>query len=97
MGYRLTHKAQNDLEAIADYIAEQNPPAAVRLVRFFIQKWEVLATQPFSGQACEELHPGVRRLVMGAYVAFYRVEDRNMLILRVLHGRRDITPEDFAE
>jgi toxin ParE1/3/4 len=97
VGYRLTHKAQSDLETIADHVAEQNPPAAVRLTRFFIQKLELLATQPFSGQACEDLLPEVRRLVMGAYIAFYRAEDSEVLILRVLHGRRDITAEDFTE
>lgn len=96
MSYRLTRRAERDFVEIAEYISARSPFAAAKLVRRFIRQWEILATQPLSGQSCDELHPGARRLVMGGYIAFYRVQAGDVLILRVLHGRQDITSEDFA-
>ncbi|MER8425163.1 type II toxin-antitoxin system RelE/ParE family toxin [Mesorhizobium sp. M0142] len=39
MKYRLLPQALIDLEAIVDYIAEQNPNAAVRLVDLLQRRW----------------------------------------------------------
>ena len=47
MSYRLTRRAQSDLVDIAEYIGAQSPSAAAKLVRRFVQQWELLATQPF--------------------------------------------------
>jgi toxin ParE1/3/4 len=97
MSYRLTPAAEADIEGIADYIAEHNAPASVRLVEDFVRRWELLATQPYSGATREDILPSIRHLVMGQYIAFYRVdEDAEVLILRVIHGRRNITAEDVS-
>lgn len=74
MSYQLAPQAEVDVEAIADHVAEYNPVAAAKLVRDFTRRWELLATQPFSGAAREDVLPDVRHLVMGQYIAFYRVE-----------------------
>lgn len=95
MTYRLTPQAEADVEAIGDYISEENPPAAGRLVQRFIRQWELLSTQPHLGMARDDISPGVRHLVMGQYVAFYRVKGNDVLIVRVLHGRRNITASDI--
>ena len=96
MSYRLTPQAEADIEAIGDYIGERNPPAAVRLIERFIRQWELLSTQPYSGMARDDISPGIRHLVMGQYIAFYRVDGSDVLIVRVLHGRRNITASDIA-
>jgi toxin ParE1/3/4 len=95
VSYRFSPQAEADLEAIADYIAEFNPGAAAKLVTGFTRRLELLATQPFSGSAREDVLSDLRHLVVGQYVAFYRVEGRTVVVLRVIHGRRDIAAEDF--
>ena len=95
MAYRIAPRAQIDLENIAQYIAERNPPAAKRLIDRLIQQWELLATQPRSGAERDDILPGVRHKITGQYIAFYRVDDEDVLILRVLHGRRNIGADDF--
>ena len=96
MSYRLTPSAEADIEAIADYISEHSASASMKLVKDFIRRWELLATQPYSGATCEDILPSIRHLVMGQYIAFYQVEDTSVIILRVLHGRRNITAEDVT-
>ena len=95
MAYRISPRAQQDLELIVGYIGARNPQAAVRLVDRFASRWE--ATQPRSGMHRDEVLPGVRHAVTGPYVAFYRVEDEDVVILRVLHGHREVTSSAFEE
>jgi len=97
MGYRLTFNAQRDFEDIGDYIAAHSPRAAADLAMRFMDKWELLATQPYSGRAVEHIAPALRRLLMGEYVAFYRVRDGDVVIVRIFHGRRDFASDDFSE
>ena len=97
MAYRISPLAQQDLESIVGYIGARNPPAAVRLIDRFTSQWELLATQPRSGMQRDDILPGVRHAVTGSYVAFYRVEGEHVVILRVLHGHREITSHDFDE
>jgi len=37
-----------------------------------------------------DLRPGLRSLSVGAYVIIHRIEARDVLILHVFHGRRDL-------
>jgi toxin ParE1/3/4 len=37
-----------------------------------------------------DLRPGLRSLPVGAYVIIHRSQGRDVLILHVLHGRRDL-------
>ncbi|MBA3448216.1 MAG: type II toxin-antitoxin system RelE/ParE family toxin [Pseudaminobacter sp.] len=95
MSYRLTPNSQSDIEAIGDYFADRNPYAAVKLLNGFVRRWEFLATQPYCGMPRDDILPNVRHLVMGGYLAFYRVDGKDVVILRVLHGRRNITADDI--
>ena len=98
MTYRIAPRAEADLDAILAYIVERNPPAARRVIERFTVQWELLATQPRSGAERDDVLAGIRHKVSGPYVAFYRVEGDDILILRVLHGKRDLTaenPEDW--
>jgi toxin ParE1/3/4 len=94
---RRTWRAEEDLISIWLSIAPDNRAAADRLLDRFDMRWELLASQPFSGMARNDLGEGIRRLVVGNYLTFYRVTSTGIDILRVLHGRRDITADDFAE
>jgi len=93
--YRLTPQAKADIDAIGEYIAERNPAAALALINRFSRRWELLVTQPYSGASREDIAAGLRYLVVGQYLTFYRVTGDLVEIARVLHGRRNITPNDM--
>jgi len=38
----------------------------------------------------DDLRPGIRSIPVGEYVIFYRRDGEDVLVLHVLHGRRDI-------
>lgn len=94
----LTDEAVRDLEEIGDYIARDSPVRA----RTFVS--ELLAAALRIGDTPQgfllvpryERH-GVRRLVHGAYLIFYRVEDDRVSIIHILHGARDYEALLFPE
>ncbi len=58
--YRLTPVADKDLDEIADFIADDDPAAALRLIDRIEQKCQALAEMPGTGRAREELAPNPR-------------------------------------
>jgi toxin ParE1/3/4 len=89
MPYRLSALAERDLEEIWSYVAEDASPAtADRLIDAIIDRFELLAEQPRMGRLRPEFGPGVRSFAVENHVIYYRY-DGEVLIARVLHGRRD--------
>lgn len=90
MPYRLSPLAERDLDEIWSYVAEDAAPtAADRLVDDIIHRFDLLAEQPRMGRARPEFGIGVRSFAVENYVIYYRREGNDVLIARVLHGRRD--------
>jgi toxin ParE1/3/4 len=75
MKYRLLDRAEQDLEAIADDLAEINPRAALVLVERFHSRWELLGDFPLSGPARPDLSPDARHVVIDDYLTLYRVRN----------------------
>jgi toxin ParE1/3/4 len=96
MSYRLSGRALTDLASIVDYLSDFNPNAAHRLVDRLEERWELLATQPRSGASRPDLGSELREVIVGEYLSIYRLDDDEVEIVRVLHGRRDITSDDVA-
>ncbi len=94
MTYRLLPRAEADIEEIGDYISRQNPGAALRLIETFMRRWNLLALYPLFGAPVEGVGSGIRHVVVGDYVTFYRVDADAVEILRVLHGRRNIERDE---
>lgn len=89
MSYRLSSLAEQDLEEIWFYVAEDaSPTTADRLIDAIFNRLEMLVEQPRMGRNRPEFGDGVRSLVVESYVIYYRY-DEDLLIARVLHGRRD--------
>ena len=89
MRLRWTKRAERDLDAIASYIGHDSPAAAVRVILELIDRVEAnLTKHPAIGRAGRVL--GTRELVIGElpYVVPYRVRERDIEILRVLHTSR---------
>jgi toxin ParE1/3/4 len=90
MSYRLSDLAEWDLDEIWSYVAEDTSPAtADQLVDDIINRLDLLAEQPGMGRARLEFGPGVRSFAVEHYVVYYRRESDEVLIARILHGRRD--------
>lgn len=89
MPYRLSALAEQDLEETWSYVAEDAGPAtADRLIDAIIHRFELLAGQPRMGRLRPEFGEGVRSFAVESYVIYYRPEGE-VLIARILHGRRD--------
>jgi toxin ParE1/3/4 len=82
-----------DLLQIHTYLGTRNRTAAVSLATTFDKKFESLAGFPFIGRERFSFAHGLRSIVAENYVIFYRVERDQILIVRVLDGRRDIDAE----
>jgi toxin ParE1/3/4 len=83
-------RAEEDLLAIAEYIARDNPSAATRWLDQIEEKLLLLASNPYLGEAVDHLHPGLRRFSHCNYVIFYEPRDTGIGLIRVLHGARRI-------
>jgi toxin ParE1/3/4 len=89
MPYRLSALAEQDLEEIWSYVAEDASPAtADRLIDAIVDRFELLVEQPRMGRLRPEFGGGVRSFTVENHVIYYR-HDGDVLIARVLHGRRD--------
>ena len=89
--------AQADAIEIWAYIAEDNAPAADRLLARFDQIIHKVALQPHIGKTVDEIAPGIRFFPVGSYLIFYRVVADGIEISRILHGARDIGADFLTE
>ena len=81
--------APSDLDAIADYIALENPAAASELVRRILDHVEQLADHPESGSRPQELKRSrYRQIVEAPCRVFYRHEGHKVFILHVMRFER---------
>jgi toxin ParE1/3/4 len=92
MAHRLAPEAETDLDDIWIYVACESGSMAVadRIVDVITDRFLMLADHPHLGRARNDLRPGLRSFLTGNYAIFYRVDGTDVLILRVLHGSRDI-------
>jgi toxin ParE1/3/4 len=64
---------------------------ANRLIDTLTDRFVMIAGFPHVGRARDDdFGPGCRSLAVGEYVIVYCVENEEVLILRVVHGRRDL-------
>lgn len=96
MKLRITPAAAADVEGIILYIAAENPLAALTVLDAIEQRLVQLLSHPFSGPLREDVGPGIRHLVTGRYLAFYRISGEEVEVLRVLHGSRKVDPAAIA-
>lgn len=86
-----TEPALSDLDAIADYIALENPTAAQKLVRRVFGHVEQLADHPKSGTKPAELTGrSYRQIIEPPCRVFYRHEDACVFILHVMRSEQQL-------
>ena len=82
--------ARADLLEIWNYVADDSPANADRLLDIINKQCQTLARFPKMGRARNELGASLRSFPVGNYVIFYRELSKGIEIIRVLHGARDI-------
>lgn len=89
--------ARLDMEQIFDYIAVElcNPTAAIGQINDFEKAFENICTFP---ESCPYINneyvkdKSLRKLIVNNYIAFYRVKDNEIQVVRVLYGMRNYEP-----
>jgi plasmid stabilization system protein ParE len=85
-----SRNAERDLEAIGDWIAQDNPTRAVSFVAELVKSCKSIGKAPrgfpLVDRSCDLR---LRRRVHGDYLIFYDVGTTSVEILHVLHGARD--------
>lgn len=94
MRLRYTPRARLDLVEIHDYIAQENPQAARRVILIVRKAAEALLQNPLVGKMGRVA--GTRELTVGRFpfVLAYRVETDEVQILSVIHTAR-MWPENL--
>jgi toxin ParE1/3/4 len=83
-------EAENDLDEIWWYIAQDKPDSADKLLDDIEEASRKLVRFPNMGRSRDELHPGLKSFPVGMYLIFYMPISGGINIVRVLHGMRDI-------
>lgn len=86
-----TPPALADVARLHSFLVIKSPEAAVRAVKAIRQGVKILAQHPEIGRPIEDLLPEFREWVIefgqGAYVALYRFDGKQIVILAIRHGR----------
>jgi len=93
MGHLRSPQADSDLDDIWYYVATKSGSIEIadRLIDSIADRFLLLARHPYIGRARDaDLRPGLRSFLVGNYVIIYRIQDADVLILRVVRGSRDI-------
>ncbi|MDR2908449.1 MAG: type II toxin-antitoxin system RelE/ParE family toxin [Oscillospiraceae bacterium] len=93
---RLTGQAKQDLRDIYEYIAFKllEPEIAKKLTYRIADKLETLGKTHGSYPAYQEepwKSRGLRRINIGNYSGFYLVAEKEVQVIRILYGGRDIS------
>lgn len=87
-------EAVDDLKEIKQYIKDElcNEQAAKNTVAKILKKIKLLSDFSESGSSLSAIigfDTDYRYLICDNYIAFYRIDNKNVLIVRVLYGRRN--------
>ena len=94
MRLQYTPQAIDDLKEIQSYIRHdlKNPQAAARISKRILDTCSILKDHPHAGtmlQSKIDRETDFRYIISGNYLAFYRVDDDLVSVVRILDGRQD--------
>jgi toxin ParE1/3/4 len=88
-------RAEADLVDIWRYIAQDSPANADRMLDRISDTLNRLTAMSFMGQARVDLALGLRMFPVGSYLMFFRPIESGIEVIRILHGKRNITGRFF--
>ena len=98
MRIRWSPQALRDVDEAAAYIARERPAAAETWLTGVFAAVRRLERFPESGRNLDLPQlPGRRELLHGGYRIIYRIAGGIVEIVAVIHGRRELRPEDLDE
>ncbi len=81
--------AENDLNELIDYIAQDSPQYASLFYEQVREKVENLIEFPKLGREVPEFNElNIRELIIGNYRLVYRIFEEKIQIIRIIHGSR---------
>jgi toxin ParE1/3/4 len=91
---QIANAVKAELDEIWSYVASESGSLEIadRVVDSITSTFLQLSRHPHLGRRRDDLREGLRSVTAGSYVVIYRVQRKNVRILHVIHGRRDIGP-----
>ncbi|NCQ67942.1 MAG: type II toxin-antitoxin system RelE/ParE family toxin [Microcystis aeruginosa W13-15] len=91
-----TETAVNHLSSIYNYISQNSPQYAQRLVERLTRRSEQIANFPFSGRLVPEFETEqIREVIEGSYRIIYYIKPEQIDVIAVLHAAQNIeNPQD---
>ena len=93
MAHRIdwSRRALSDLEIIAEHIAADSPTYAGIEVKKIVSQIRMLVRFPRAGRKVPEFDDeNVRELIVYSYRIIYRLQDDQIVVAAVIHGKRDL-------
>ncbi|MDX2213178.1 MAG: type II toxin-antitoxin system RelE/ParE family toxin [Oculatellaceae cyanobacterium bins.114] len=91
--YRLSRRAEQDLEDIWIYLAQSDELTADLMLGKILDKLPMLAKFPNMGKLRSGLMEGLRSFPIKPYIVFYILSQNHIEIVRIFHHSRDIKSE----
>jgi toxin ParE1/3/4 len=88
--YKISQLAEQDLEDIWVYLAQNNQIAADKQIANILNRLPMLAQFPDMGQVRDDLVEKLRSFLVKPYIVFYIKLDDGIEVVRILHHSRDI-------
>ena len=88
MRMRWTEGAAGNLDQVEEYIAQDNPAAAVATVKKILEAAQILTDYPTLGKRGRER--GTRELIVAGlpYIIIYAKHCEELVVIRVLHSMK---------
>jgi plasmid stabilization system protein ParE len=95
----IRQKADDDLDGIFAWIEQDNPRAAVEVIRRIREKIGLLLTGGVAHMGRPGRDEGTRELIEAPYIIVYEVHETRgeIEILAIVHGARDLNGDEKAE
>lgn len=90
MRLRFSPLVPADLEEIVDFIAQDSPQPAMRVLRQLRARMKEIAKQPLLYRLRPEIGAEVRLATVGNYVILFRIRHDMVRIERVVYGSRNL-------
>ena len=90
-GYVLTQSALNDVSEILRFVAEQDGvSAALHVQTGLIKAFDMLVSAPRAGRPLRHSPAPLRQWRVFDYIDVYDAQTDPLVVIRVLHGARDL-------
>jgi toxin ParE1/3/4 len=89
--YELSEEADRDLQEIYDFTIENfGSHQAIEYLTGLETIFNNLCKHPYTGRSRNEIRRGLRCIAYVSHIIFYRMAEKRIRIVRVLHASRDL-------